>query len=188
MTRKKIPDHYYESIQGWFNFRGVYENAVREAKSGAQFVEVGCWKGRSTAFLGVEILKSGKKITLHCVDHFLGSDEEVHQSDPEVGALLRVFEKNTTPLKGLDLEVHVMESVDAADQFKDGSVDFVWLDAGHDYESVKRDIEAWLPKVKPGGMIGGDDFPMQGVAKAVKEFGDHELHIENGWTVWTKRI
>ena len=90
MTRRRkpagriapAPDHYYEGIQGWFNFRRVYGEMVARAAPGAVFVEVGCWKGRSTAFLGVEILRSGKAIALHCVDHFRGSDEEAHLADP----------------------------------------------------------------------------------------------------------
>ena len=72
-------NHYYDGIQGWFNFAGVYRRMVEQAPAKANFVEVGCWKGRSTAFLGVEIINSGKKISLHCVDHFLGSDEETHK-------------------------------------------------------------------------------------------------------------
>lgn len=45
---------------------------MARAAPGAVFVKVGCWKGRSAAFLGVDILRSGKAIALHCVDHFRG--------------------------------------------------------------------------------------------------------------------
>jgi hypothetical protein len=186
-----VPDHYFQDIQGWFNFTLPYLAAVGRAQDGAHLVEVGCWKGRSSAFLGVEILKSGKKVTLHCVDHFLGSDEEVHQLDVELPSLFKLFSRNMQPCvdAGLDLHVHTLSSVDAAAQFKDGSVDFVWLDAGHDYDSVRRDIEAWLPKIKPGGMIGGDDYPMEGVGQAVVDvLGPVNLHVENHWTTWTKEV
>ena len=43
-------------------------------------------------------------------------------------------------------------------QFKDNYFDWVYLDALHTYEAVKRDLEAWYPLVKPGGLISGDDF------------------------------
>ena len=49
-------------------------------------------------------------------------------------------------------------SVEAANQFEDGSIDFVYIDAAHDYENVKRDLLAWMPKVKPGGFISGHDY------------------------------
>jgi len=45
-----------------------------------------------------------------------------------------------------------------ASDFLDGILDFVYLDAAHDYESVMADIEAWLPKVRKGGVIAGHDF------------------------------
>jgi Methyltransferase domain len=49
-------------------------------------------------------------------------------------------------------------SKSAADLFDDESLDFVYLDAGHDYDSVKVDLEAWYPKVKKGGILAGHDY------------------------------
>lgn len=65
-------------------------------------------------------------------------------------------------------------STDAAMSLPD-TFDFVFLDADHSYEGCKADIEAWLPKVKPGGWLGGHDyenpdFPKFGVTRAVNEF------------------
>ena len=37
-------------------------------------------------------------------------------------------------------------------------LDFVFLDADHSYEGVKRDIELWLPFVERGGFISGHDY------------------------------
>lgn len=66
------------------------------------------------------------------------------------------------------------DSVEAAKDIPDGSLDFVFIDADHSYEGCKADIEAWLPKVKPGGFISGHDyentaFPKFGVKRAVDE-------------------
>ena len=61
-------------------------------------------------------------------------------------------------------------SVEAAKQVKDESLDFVYIDAAHDYNSVYEDIVTWLPKVKKGGYIGGHDYrydPNIGVYQAV---------------------
>jgi len=62
-----------------------------------------------------------------------------------------------------------------AAEHTDHEYDFVFLDADHSYEGCKADIEAWSPKVKPGGWLGGHDyqnpnFPKFGVTKAVDEF------------------
>lgn len=69
-----------------------------------------------------------------------------------------------------------MPSVEASKEFKDGSLDFVFIDADHSYEGCKADIEAWWPKVRPRGLICGHDYRDDmnfGVIKAVNEaFGD----------------
>ena len=84
-------------------------------------------------------------------------------------------------------EVIREESAVAAARFSDASLDFVYLDAQHHYEAVKEDIELWLPKVKSGGVISGDDYAdvqerdnIFGVKRAVDEFvkdGGHDLHL-----------
>ena len=49
-------------------------------------------------------------------------------------------------------------SENAAKQFEDEFFDFIYVDAGHEYENVIRDLEVWWPKLKHGGMMAGDDF------------------------------
>lgn len=69
-------------------------------------------------------------------------------------------------------------SEEAAKLIADESLDFVYIDGNHQYEFVKKDIEAWYPKVKKGGIIGGDDYTLCpetemekfGIFKAVHEF------------------
>ena len=51
-----------------------------------------------------------------------------------------------------------MTSLEAAKQFEDNSLDFVYIDACHQYDDVVEDIKLWEPKVRPGGWIGGHDF------------------------------
>ena len=65
-----------------------------------------------------------------------------------------------------------MDSIEASKKYEDNSIDFVFIDANHDYDYVKKDIEAWFPKVKTGGVIAGHDYHKhwKGVVKAVDEF------------------
>ncbi len=49
-------------------------------------------------------------------------------------------------------------SQEVVTEFADESLDFFYLDAIHTFEEINRDIEAWLPKLKPGGWYGGRDF------------------------------
>lgn len=77
---------------------------------------------------------------------------------------------------------HVYKSSDdAAKDFKDGSLDFVFIDGLHTYDQVKKDCDNYWSKVKKGGiMIGHDYSRIDGVYKAVNEFADkHNLKIEN---------
>lgn len=70
-------------------------------------------------------------------------------------------------------EVLKMTTVEASRLYEDGHFDFVFIDAAHDYESVKEDIQHWLPKVRVGGWIGGHDYHERkwpGVVQAVKGF------------------
>lgn len=62
-------------------------------------------------------------------------------------------------------------SVEASAMVKHGSLDFVFIDAGHGYHSVLADIRAWKPKVKKGGWIMGHDYHPShpGVMIAVQE-------------------
>ena len=66
-----------------------------------------------------------------------------------------------------------MGSVEAAGIFADGSVDLVYIDAAHDYESVAADLAAWWPKVSDRGILAGHDFDAThpGVVEAVTQFG-----------------
>jgi hypothetical protein len=65
-------------------------------------------------------------------------------------------------------------------KLKDHSLDYVYIDADHTYEGMKRDLELIWPKVKPYGLIMGHDYEMNfekakhpwsfGVKQAVDEF------------------
>ena len=71
-------------------------------------------------------------------------------------------------------------SVEASKDFKDGSLDLVYIDAAHDYESVKQDILTWLPKIKKGGFIAGHDYrydPNIGVYNAVNDIFVNDYKI-----------
>ncbi len=49
-------------------------------------------------------------------------------------------------------------SVAVAKEFPDYALDFVYIDGNHDFGHVMADLDAWYPKVKIGGLIGGHDF------------------------------
>jgi hypothetical protein len=78
-------------------------------------------------------------------------------------------------------------SWDAADNFENESLDFCYVDAGHTYDCVAKDLEAWWPKIKTGSYFGGDDYAKQfpGVCQAVNEFFESKnLKVEKIGRCW----
>ncbi len=71
---------------------------------------------------------------------------------------------------------------------EDGSFDFVFIDADHNYESVVDDIACWRSKVRSGGWLGGHDYNKKfpGVVKAVDEVFGKSVKQWPGsiWGVW----
>ena len=74
-------------------------------------------------------------------------------------------------------EIRRRDSLEAAAELDPGGLDFVYIDAAHEYEAVRDDIEAWHSRVRPGGLLCGHDYydgfragAMYGVARAVDEF------------------
>lgn len=58
-----------------------------------------------------------------------------------------------------------MKSEDAVKQFKDEYFDFIYIDANHKYQFIKKDLELWYPKCKVGGIFAGHDY-LDGVIKS----------------------
>ena len=163
-------DHVYREEKfgpPWFGFDDIYREEVAKAKDGANFVEVGSFMGKSAAFMCVEIINSGKNIYFDCVDTWEGSVEHQELDVIKEKKLYDVFMENMQPFLHVVNPIK-MASVDAAKFFGDESLDFVFIDASHEEQDVKDDIDAWLPKVKKGGVLAGDDWGFEGVIKAVQ--------------------
>lgn len=80
----------------------------------------------------------------------------------------------------------VMTTCEAAAHVADGSLDFVFIDADHRYESVNEDIAHWAPKVRKGGWVGGHDYNEKwpGVVRAVDEaYGGRVQRYQPG-SIW----
>lgn len=68
------------------------------------------------------------------------------------------YQKAQENVKGFDCTLIKGWSTEVVKQFKDESLDFVFLDGNHSYEYVVADIAAWSKKVRKGGIIYGHDF------------------------------
>jgi predicted O-methyltransferase YrrM len=167
-------ERFTNNIEGWMN-EDELSFLFTISKKTKTVVEVGSWKGKST-----HALLCGCNGTVIAVDHFQGSQFERENAHLEAvnGDVYSQFMKNVGSFK--NLKVFKTDSLSASKEFKDKSVDMVFIDGGHTYEEVKADIEAWLPKTKK--MICGHDYGFEGVIKAVQEqFGNNFNTVSSIW-------
>lgn len=126
-------------------------------------VEVGTGKGQTSEFL----LRNNPKLHLVQIAYYPGNLTGHSTEKAHLLWLSRIKPYITRSTIINDT------SKEAAKLFEKGSVDFVFIDANHNYEYVKEDIALWWPKVKKGGVLSGHDYGQPvwpGVKKAVDEF------------------
>ena len=175
-------EHFYESIPGWFSYDYLYRDAVDRAEDGAVFVEIGSFKGRSSAFMAVEIINSGKKIQFDCIDpqELLSHYADSAKDQPEVfeGYNSVDFHKRLEPVQGTYNLIKETSNT-AVNRYSDGTIDFLMIDGDHTYEAVKNDILNFIPKMKVGGVITGDDAFAEEVRNAaIDAVNDTGLTVE----------
>jgi cephalosporin hydroxylase len=184
-------------IEGWFSPNDAKSyNQLANKLHNDILVEIGSHKGRSIASI-IPTCKKNKiqviavdtwgynlydYVTRILVDHIykLGFSvptkrnflETIRQVDPDFD-VFAISDPSSFVAKA-------MFSV-----YRYGKVGGVFIDAQHDYHSVKEDISAWLPLIKSGGWIAGHDFSGEwtGVKKAVEEiFGsDYKTMKDQIW-------
>lgn len=124
----------------------------------ACMLEVGSWLGEGSTQIFIDELRAVDG-ELYSVDTWEGSSNVQHHlkftkdNDPYL-----LFIQNIEKANALDI-VHPrkMTSLQAAEQFDDGVFDLVFIDGNHSNKTTKQDISAWLPKVRPGGILCGHD-------------------------------
>jgi SAM-dependent methyltransferase len=140
-----------------------------EANNFGTFVEVGCKEGRLTGAL----LKQFPALKVVAIDPWRpfpdrsGEGAETYE-DWDFGKIEREFWQNVEGHMGR-LEMLRSTSLEAAAKLADQKFDLVFLDAGHDHQSVLEDIDAWWPLVRDGGFLCGHDYQHKfpGVMRAV---------------------
>lgn len=171
----------WDEIPGWFQWRSGQEEAVRRFPQDSCFVEVGTYLGRSLCSLADVVKQSGKRFTVIGVDTCRGSGPEGPRAKDYHGAAVSqgggtfagALHKNIIDCGyGDTIQLIIADSLAASRMFADASVDWVHLDARHDYASVQADIRAWLPKVRVGGWLSGDDYDEIKWPEVVKAVGD----------------
>lgn len=145
-------------------------------------IEIGTDQGTTTEYL----LRSIPDLTLYGVDDYTENRTENIQNLTYQMYMDKV--KNYS-----DRHIHIRKtSDDALNEFKDESMDFIFVDGDHRYFQVLKDCQNYYSKVKKGGIFCGHDWSLPDVNKAVVEFAlsigrvnDIKVMKQDVW-YWTK--
>jgi tetratricopeptide (TPR) repeat protein len=156
-------------------------------------IEIGVQEGNFSA----TILDHWNQGTLHLIDrwcHIEGYDDVANL--PELSQKLLYLRVAALFAANDRIVIHKMDSLKAADMFRDGYFDWIYIDADHSFEGCQRDLNAWYPKLRSGGIFAGHDYVDEssyignfGVKSAVDEFvAAHNLKVyitkEPTWKSW----
>lgn len=155
---------------------------AEQASTRQAILEIGSYKGRSTRAMADNLMPKGSIV---CIDpwDFRPADwmDPVTRTKAELQPLtpsqsIKVFADNLWPHYA-NGKVFAVCGTSAAVRTA-SNFDLIFIDARHDYEFVRHDIQKWRPKVNPGGILSGHDYSPDshywpGVKQAVDEvFGD----------------
>jgi hypothetical protein len=156
-------------------------------------VEIGVQRGNFSEYL----LKSNSLTKLYLIDCWAYQDNYLDMANIS-NAQQQSYYQYVNQRFSQNSRVKIIRefSTKACELFEDGSLDFIYLDADHSYEAIKKDIEIWYPKLRTGGTLAGHDYfdgvvPQGnfGVKTAVNEFiekHNYKLNItnESQWQSW----
>ena len=168
--------------------------------AGGVGAELGVHKGHLTPGL-IEWLKPTH---LYVVDpwYLLGPTWDWAAGDRSTVAGLRTVIKRLKPhLEAGTAEVVIADDREFLASLPDGRLDWVYVDSSHAYEHTVQELELLVTKVRPGGVIAGDDWQPDptdrhhGVCRAVREFADagrielfHSDHRTRQWAARTPAV
>ena len=172
--------------EGTYEWTSNFFNEHPELKVGA---EVGVAGGQH-----IKALMENTKIEkIYGVDPYITDSWDMHEFfsvNDEYGSFDGLYGEVKQLLSqfGDRVELIRKKSTEAAQDFEDGSLDFVFIDAIHDYENCYNDINYWHNRVRKGGYVMGHDWEhsnFPGVQQAVVEhYGNSVRGVSAPAHVW----
>ncbi len=172
---------------GSVSSKNTLVNKLKSFNTDIVGVEIGVWEGENLKRVVTECANVKK---IYGIDPYqpYGNWKRFVDIDSLESAKKQALD-NVADLNNVELIIKT--SSDASSDFEDDSLDFVFIDGNHSFESAYNDIVTWYPKVKTGGLFSGDDFIIDGVNDALYKFKRendmlHEIHIEEDIWYWYK--
>jgi hypothetical protein len=165
-----------KDTQGWASESSVFKEVIDEIKP-TRIIEVGSWKGASAIHMARVLLANGvEDFEIVCVDtwlgsveHWMGNDEFKNNRKFGRPTVYDQFMSNIIHEKLTDyITPFPIDAVNAAEYFVANKIeaDLVYIDAGHDYLSVRHDLIQYSKVVRVGGYMLGDDWFHQPIKDA----------------------
>ncbi|WP_341885306.1 class I SAM-dependent methyltransferase [Synechococcus sp. UW140] len=185
-----VPNRSNVDPQGWNSNHPYLQRAIQEILP-KTVLEVGVWKGGSVVTMASKLKSMQVDGGVIAVDTFRGSPE--HWCNPDLWKLMNVkdgipglYDAFMSNVVSKNLQDYVaplpVDSITAYEicKRKGVAIDLIHIDAGHEYESVAKDLHMWSQLLREGGIIIMDDYDWDdekqvakswgGVAQAVNEY------------------
>lgn len=184
-------------MQGWGSYHPVFEEVIATLKP-RRIIEVGTWKGASAINMANLCKKhlGDSDFEIVCVDTFLGSFEHWDRTSIQmdfINGRPDIYNKFTTNVIEAKLQdVITPFPVDSTNGYftlkgLGFQADLIYIDAGHDYNSVAADLTHFSDLLRPGGYLIGDDYHWPDVIAASHDvFGPTKVIDKGGKFLWIK--
>jgi len=195
IANKLTKKHFnsYRNVPGWMNdaewiFKDLFGDKYDLPLGGEHFVEIGTLLGQSSIRMA-ELIRQWNKIhpdkkqirfdsidTLYFIIHSIKNGEHPPKfldyiNLYETGDIMDILYIQLKKLGLFGLVNYICsDSKYAHNIYRENSLDFVWVDGGHTAEDVEQDVKNFWPKIRPGGLIAGDDYLYDEVRLKVHEF------------------
>lgn len=173
-----IPFEKADNARLFSNRKALVKHCASLCPQNPSIAEVGVYQGIFSQYLLNEFVPS----KLHLIDTFCTSDNiyGYFTKNTHYKYIQQKFHDNQV------VECHQGLSWDMLNSIADNSLDYIYIDADHSYQSVKKDIEAAYAKIKDGGIIQFNDYTHYGLLErgeygvlfAVNEFIESkDIHL-----------
>jgi Methyltransferase domain len=173
-----FPESMFQlDVQGWDSENVCFEKYIKEVNP-RTIIEVGTWKGASAIHMSNKCKELNDDFEIVCVDTFLGSVEHwteiSYKFNYEFGRPILYNQFLSNIIKTENTEYITPLPLDSQNAFlllshHNVKADLIYIDAGHDYHSVKKDLENYWLLLREGGILIGDDYWCDDIVKATND-------------------
>jgi len=174
-TRVWAEDHDFNTSVN--STEGLIQLCQDHLKNTMVGCEVGCFRGASTeVFANFSACINAVDPWTRVIESNYGevTYEMLAEAEKEFDKLLEVYD---------NIIKHKLFSAEALGIFQNASLDYVYIDGAHDYESAGFDIISWRKKLKPDGLLMGHDYSAVTDILKILNLTPANVYEDESWVV-----